>query len=88
MNTGHVEKTSFWRSPVGLVLCGFLAIAALLVLLEHRAHLLGLWPLAALLLVCGGMHFFMHRGHGGHGGHDAHGHGDRPPTNKRGDDER
>jgi hypothetical protein len=84
MNTEHVEKTSFWRSPVGLVLCGFLAIAALFVVLEHQAYLLGLWPLL-FLLVCGGMHFFMHRGHGGHG---AHGNGGQLPTNKRGDNER
>jgi hypothetical protein len=67
-----------------LVLCGFLAIAALFVVLEHQAHLLGLWPLL-FLLVCGGMHFFMHRGHSGHG---AHGHGGQLPTNKRGDNER
>ena len=84
MNTGHVEKTSFWRSPIGLVLCGFLAIGALLVLLEHQAHVLGLWPLL-FLLVCGGMHFFMHRGHGGYG---AHGHSSRVPAERRGDDER
>jgi uncharacterized membrane-anchored protein len=84
MNTGHVEKTPFWRSPIGLVLCGFLAIGALLVLLEHQAHVLGLWPLL-FLLVCGGMHFFMHRGHGGHGAHD---HSSQVPTEKRGDDER
>lgn len=84
MNTGHVEKTSFWRSPIGLVLCGFLAIGALLVLLEHQAHVLGLWPLL-ILLVCGGMHFFMHRGHGGHG---AHSHGGQGRTGKGGDDER
>jgi hypothetical protein len=24
------------------------------------------------LLICVGMHFFMHRGHGGHSGHGAH----------------
>jgi hypothetical protein len=24
------------------------------------------------LLICVGMHFFMHRGHGGHGAHDDH----------------
>ena len=34
MNTEHAEKTSFWRSPIGLVLCGFLAIAALFVVLR------------------------------------------------------
>ena len=45
MSTGHVDKAPFWCSPIGLVLCGFLAIGALLVLLEHQAHVLGLWPL-------------------------------------------
>lgn len=65
MNTGDVEKLPFWRSPVGLLLCGFLAVAAVLLLLEHQAHVLGLWPLL-IVLVCVGMHFFMHRGHGGH----------------------
>jgi hypothetical protein len=80
MSTGHAEKTPFWRSPIGLVLCGFLAIGALLVALEHQAHLLGLWPLL-FLLVCGGMHLFMHRGHGGHGGHN---HRRRSDTNQRG----
>ena len=84
MNTGHVEKAPFWRSPIGLVLCGFLAIGALLVLLEHQAQFLGLWPLL-ILLVCGGMHFFMH---GGHGGHGAHSHGGQERTGKGGDDER
>lgn len=84
MNTEHAEKTSFWRSPIGLVLCGFLAIATIFIVLEHRAHLLGLWPVLFLLVMCG-MHLFMHRGHGGHG---AHGHGGQLPTNKRGDDER
>ncbi|MDP1702752.1 MAG: DUF2933 domain-containing protein [Aestuariivirga sp.] len=44
----------------------FLVVGALFLLLEHCAHLLGAWPLLFLLL-CGGMHFFMHRGHGGHG---------------------
>jgi hypothetical protein len=64
MNNEHVEKTSFWRSPAGLVLCGFLAVAVLLILLEYQARVLGLWPLL-ILLVCGGMHF-MHRRHSSH----------------------
>ena len=70
MTTGPVDRGTFWRSPAGLTLGVFLAVAALLLVLEHGAHLLGAWPLLFLLL-CGGMHFFMHRGHGGHGGHDS-----------------
>jgi hypothetical protein len=48
----------------GLVLLGFLAIAAFLLLSEHRAHLLGFLPWL-LLLACPLMHLFMHGGHGG-----------------------
>ena len=72
------------RAAVRAALLIALFVAALFVVLEHRAHLLGLWPLL-FLLVCGGMHFFMHRGHGGHG---AHGRDGQLPINKRGADER
>lgn len=65
MSTRHGEKGAFWRSPAGFALCVFLAVAALLLLLEHGAHVLGAWPLL-LLVLCVGMHFFMHRGHGAH----------------------
>lgn len=68
MTNEHDEKNAFWRSPAGLTLGVFLAVAALFLLLEHGAHILGAWPLL-FLLICVGMHFFMHRGHGGHGGH-------------------
>ena len=70
MSTGR-DSAPFLRTPAGVALLVFLAVAALLLLLEHRAHLLGAWPLL-LLLLCAGMHFFMHRshGHGGHGGGD------------------
>jgi hypothetical protein len=65
------EKKSLWVSPMGLTLCVFLAVAALFLILEHRAHLLGAWPIL-LLILCFGMHFFMHRRHGGHGSHRGH----------------
>jgi fatty acid desaturase len=70
MSTGR-DSTPFLRTPAGVALLVFLAVAALLLLLEHQAHVLGAWPLL-LLLLCAGMHFFMHRGHGhgGHGGED------------------
>jgi hypothetical protein len=60
----------FLRSPAGIALCVFLAVAGVFLWLEHRAHVLGALPLL-LLLLCLGMHVFMHRGHGG----GPHGHG-------------
>ena len=65
------RKRPFLNTPVGFALCVFLAVAGVFLLFEHRVHLLGAWPLL-FLLVCGGMHFFMHRGHG-HGGHNGGG---------------
>ena len=51
---------------VSLAVLAFFAIAAFLLLTEHRAHLLG--PLLLLLLLaCLPLHFFLHRGHGGKG---------------------
>ena len=72
MTQEHGEGTSFLRIPVGIALYVFLAVAVLLLVLEHGAHVLGAWPLL-LLLLCGGMHFFMHRGHGHGAGHGGHG---------------
>lgn len=66
------HRTSFWRTPTGITLAVFLAAVVLLLIFEHRAHLPGVSPLVFLLLLCGGMHFFMHRGHGGHGGNQGH----------------
>jgi hypothetical protein len=60
------------RSRTGLVAVAFLAIAAFLLLSEHRAHALGLLPFL-LLLACPLLHRFMHGGHGSHGGHGGHG---------------
>lgn len=72
----------FWRSRTGIVLIAFLAVAGLLLAYEHRVHIFtGNGVLIALLVLCVGMHLFMHGGHGGHGG-DSSGHGsedgDRP----------
>ena len=56
----------FLASRAGLALLAFLAVAGLLLGFEHRAHLLtGDGVLLVLLLVCVGMHLFMHAGHGG-----------------------
>ena len=80
----HDDRNNFWLSPAGLTLAVFLGVAALFLILEHGAHLLGAWPLLFLLL-CGGMHFFMHRGHGSHGSHGAR---DRHDGDGGRDDER
>ena len=70
MNADETQpRTSFWKSRTGIALCGFIAIAAVLVILEHRAHVWQ-WLPFALLLACPLMHLF--HGHGGHGGHGGH----------------
>ena len=69
---GHRDQGSFFTSPAGLVLIGFLVIAGILLFTEHRAHVLGVLIWLPLLL-CPLMHLFMH----GHGGHGGHGQGDR-----------
>lgn len=71
MNSGPRETRKFLNTPAGYALCVFLVVAGLLLWIEHRAHILGLLPLLLPLLICVGMHFFMHRGHGGHHGHDG-----------------
>ena len=53
------------------VFIAFVAIAAIFLISEHRAHVLGALPFV-LLLACPLLHMFMHGGHGGHGGH-SHG---------------
>ena len=70
VDRGPKSQGSFLTSRSGLVLIGFLAIAAFFLLTEHRAHLLGILPFL-LLLLCPLMHLFHHGGHGGHAGHDA-----------------
>ncbi len=67
------------RFRYGLGLLVFLAIAGFFLWEEHEAHIVGHLPLVLILGVCGGMHFFMHGGHGGgHGSHhDESGEGDR-----------
>ena len=50
-----------------LTLTAFLGVAALLLVYEHRAHVLtGTAVLVGLLALCVGMHLFMHR-HTDHG---------------------
>lgn len=61
------SDVSSWQSRVGIALIIFMAIGGLLLVYEHRLHLLtGNTFIIALLAVCVGVHFFLHRGH--HGG--------------------
>ena len=57
-----------WQTRSGIVLLGFLAIAAFYLLTEHTAHVFGALPYL-LLLACPLMHLFHHGGHH-HSGHD------------------
>jgi hypothetical protein len=77
MPVHNTSPTRAWiRTPSGLVLLGFLAIAAFFLLTEHRAHVLGVLPYV-LLLLCPVLHLFLHRSHGsGHGEHHGPAPGD------------
>jgi peptidoglycan/LPS O-acetylase OafA/YrhL len=72
------SHTPWWRTPFGLVLCGFLIIAGFFLLTEHTAHVFGALPYL-LLAACPLMHLFMHHGHGGHGGGESSADDRRPP---------
>ena len=75
MNNQHTSPPSgigsFLRSPSGLVLLAFLAIAGFYLITEHTAHVFGFLPYA-LILLCPILHLLMHGGHGGHEDHSAH----------------
>ena len=64
----EAPRRAFLATPAGLVLIGFLAIAAFFLVTEHSAHLFGILPWL-FLAACPLMHLFMHHGHGGHEGH-------------------
>jgi Protein of unknown function (DUF2933) len=63
-NHSHVP---LWQTRGGVVLLGFLAIAAFYLLTEHTAHVFGALP-CLLILACPLMHLFMHHSHSGHQG--------------------
>ena len=64
---GVADDRPWWRTPLGIVTCGFLIVAGFFLLTEHIAHVFGVLPFL-LLAACPLMHLFMHHGH--HGGHD------------------
>lgn len=80
-NHSHIapQKGPAWyRGRAGLAFAGFAAVAALLLVYEHRMHI----PFGDLLVilplfVCFGLHSFMHGGHGGHN----HSRAPRKPSN-------
>ncbi len=71
------DKGSFWKSKSGITTFAFLGIAGILLIFEHRVHMLEWMPYLPylLLLACPLLHVFMHGGHSGHG----HGGSARPP---------
>ena len=72
------ESPPFWRSKVGVVCAGFLAVAGFFLITEHTAHVLAVLPWL-LLAACPLMHLFMHHGHGSHD-HNA---GNARPTDEK-----
>ena len=77
MPARNAAPTRPWiRTPSGLVLLGFLSIAAFFLITEHWAHVLGVFPYV-LLLLCPVLHLFLHRSHGSaHGEHHEPAQGD------------
>jgi hypothetical protein len=66
----RTPEQPWYRTPFGLVVCGFMLIAGFFLLTEHTAHVFGVLPYL-LILACPLMHLFMHRGRGGHHGGGA-----------------
>lgn len=64
-----MPATPFWKSRTGIYLIAALALGASLLGYEYRAYIFASSLIFWLpLLLCVGMHFFMHGSHGGHGG--------------------
>jgi len=94
MNTNkqvEKEKSELGRGRYWLPISVFAIAIGYYLYFEHRAHIPGDYIFAIFFLVlCGGMHFFMHGGHGhGHdrSAHDHHADGqsrnhlnDKPPS--------
>jgi hypothetical protein len=78
MDDSQQSKSSGFK---WLAISLFIAVGGYYLITEHRAHLLGWWPLL-FVLACPLMHFFMH----GHGDHGGHGDEPKPPTGNRSSD--
>ena len=61
----HAGHTPSRSRPLWIATCVVLAIAALLLWRDHRAHVLGVLPYL-LILSCPIMHLLMHRRHRHH----------------------
>lgn len=62
------NSPGFFQTRIGFVFIVFLAIAGLMLVYEHRAHITlgGNWAPWLLLGLCFGTHLFMHGGHSHH----------------------
>lgn len=65
------------RRVVTIILGVAVAAVGTLIFIQHKAHLAGLLPFAAILL-CPLMHIFMHGKHSGHGRESRSSEGDAP----------
>ena len=61
------KQSSFLNTPAGYAVCLMLAALAIFLWVEYRLQVADALPLFLPLLICIGLHFFMHRAHGGHG---------------------
>src|SRR2546421_228802 len=52
------HEQPWWRTPIGIVTCGFLIVVGFFLLTEHTAHVLGALPWL-LVLACPLMHLFI-----------------------------
>lgn len=63
--SGRPRPETSWVARTRVTLITFLIIAFILLVYEHRVHLFtDNTLLVVLLLLCVGVHFFMHGGHG------------------------
>ena len=69
---GWRARAPHWRSRGTLALCGFLPIAAFLLLTGHETHLFAALPFL-FLLACPLMHLFIHGRHRPHENSDNEG---------------
>jgi|GEM_PF-415580 len=86
------DKNELGRGRYWLPISVFAVAIGYYLYYEHRAHIPGDYIFAIFFLViCGGMHFFMHGGHGHNHGperddHSAHDHDSVNPSGNNQDD--